>query len=72
MKWHLYCFFLQCLSLTNQYYDIAYSFLLNELDPKAACTILTLCESSKKTQVNLLVSRARYCYSYIQNSELYS
>jgi len=44
----------ECLSLTNQYYDIAYSFLLNELDPKAACTILTLCESSKKTQVNLL------------------
>ena len=50
----LFCW--QCLSLTEQYYDVAYNFLLNELDPKQACTLLTLCEDSKTIQVNKLVS----------------
>jgi len=44
----------ECLSLTEQYYDVAYNFLLNELDPKQACTLLTLCEDSKTIQVNKL------------------
>lgn len=41
----------ECLSLANEYYDVAYSFLLNELDPKATCTVLTLCDSMKDAGV---------------------
>jgi len=48
----------ECLSLTSEYYDVAYEFLLNELNPKAACTVLTLCENSKKNQ--------QETFSYIQ------
>jgi saposin len=39
----------ECLSLVDQYYDIIYQTLVNELDAKAACTMIGVC---KKTVTN--------------------
>jgi len=33
----------QCVSLTTEYYDALYAFLIDELNPREACRLLTLC-----------------------------
>jgi hypothetical protein len=43
---YIICFLFKCQALVEQYGDVAYSFILKELDPHEACRMLTLCSSS--------------------------
>lgn len=33
----------QCLSLVNEYYGVIYTFLVNELNPRAVCDMAGIC-----------------------------
>lgn len=38
----------ECLNLVEQYYDVAYGFLINDLNSTVACGLIGICPASDK------------------------